>query len=97
LEKAGLLFSGAGEKMETRIGLVGILVRERSEPVINRINNILNEYSGIIVGRMGLPYREKNVAVISVIVDGNTDDIGALTGKLGNIPDVRVKAAFIKK
>jgi len=83
--------------VEARIGLVGILVQNRNKPVVDRINNILNEYSEVIVGRMGIPYREKDVAVISLIVDGNTDDIGALTGKLGHIPAVKVKTAFIKK
>jgi len=86
-----------GNGIETRIGIVGILVQEKNEPTIARINHILNEHSDVIVGRMGLPYREKDVAVISLIVDGTTDEIGAMTGKLGNIPEVKVKSAFIKK
>jgi putative iron-only hydrogenase system regulator len=50
----------------------------------------------MIIGRMGLPYRERNVSVISLIVDGTTDELGALTGKLGNLPKVTVKSALAK-
>jgi putative iron-only hydrogenase system regulator len=81
--------------VEKRLGVVGIVV-ENNE-VIDLINTILHEHAHIIVGRMGIPYKEKNVNVISVIVDGSTDDIGSLTGKLGKIDGVNVKSALTKK
>ena len=79
---------------ENRIGVIGIVVENRE--VVPQVNQILSEYAAIIVGRMGIPYREKNISVISLIVDGNTDALGALTGKLGNLPHVTVKSALTK-
>ena len=80
--------------MESRIGVVGIVVEDRN--IAKRVNEILSEYSEIIVGRMGIPYRERQVSVISIIVDGSTDQIGAMTGKLGKLPGVSVKSALTK-
>ena len=57
----------------------------------------MHNYSNIIIGRMGLPYKERNVSVISVIVDADSDKISALTGTLGKIKDVSVKAAISKR
>ncbi|WP_027717498.1 TM1266 family iron-only hydrogenase system putative regulator [Desulfovirgula thermocuniculi] len=82
--------------MERRIGVVGILVQDRRQAA-GKINSILSEYGEIIVGRMGVPYREKNLAVIALIVDGTTDEIGAMTGKLGNIKGVMVRSALISR
>lgn len=79
--------------METRIGVVGIVVENRREMAF-RVNEILGAHADIVVGRMGVPYREKNVSVIALIVDGSTDAIGALTGKLGILPGVKVKSAL---
>ncbi|HHV16421.1 MAG TPA: CopG family transcriptional regulator [Gelria sp.] len=79
---------------ENRIGVIGIVVENRE--VVPQVNKILSDYAAIIIGRMGLPYREKDVSVISLIVDGNTDTLGALTGKLGNLPQVTVKSALTK-
>ncbi|MBD3291208.1 CopG family transcriptional regulator, partial [candidate division KSB1 bacterium] len=62
----------------------------------DRLNTILHDYSSIIIGRLGLPYRERRLSIISLIVDGSTDEIGALTGKLGQLPQVTVKTAFAK-
>ncbi|MDK2856511.1 MAG: hypothetical protein PWQ41_961 [Bacillota bacterium] len=82
--------------MERRLGVVGIVVTER-ENVAARLNAILSEYGDIIVGRMGVPYRDRQVSVIALIVDGTTDQIGALTGKLGSLPGVSVKSALTPK
>ncbi|MBU4533811.1 MAG: iron-only hydrogenase system regulator [Firmicutes bacterium] len=79
--------------METRIGVLGIVVENRRE-MASRVNEILCVHADIIVGRMGIPYREKGFSVIALIVDGSTDTIGALTGKLGALPGVKVKSAF---
>ncbi len=81
--------------METRVGVVAIVLDDiGSSPMVN---DILHDYAGIIVGRMGIPYKEKGVSVISIIVDGTTDAISALTGKLGKISGVNVKSAITKK
>ncbi|MEG6615475.1 TM1266 family iron-only hydrogenase system putative regulator [Peptococcaceae bacterium 1198_IL3148] len=81
--------------MERRIGVVGIVIEERSKAA--QINSILSEYGDIIIGRMGIPQREKGLNVISLIVEGTTDKIGAMTGKLGNIKGVQVKSALSNK
>lgn len=79
--------------METRIGVLGIVVENR-RAMAPKVNEILGAHADIIVGRMGIPYREKNLSVIALIVDGSTDDIGALTGRLGALPGVNVKSAL---
>lgn len=81
--------------MEKRIGVIGIVIENLSH--ISEVNDILHQYGFIIVGRMGVPYRECDVNVISLIVDGTTDEIGALTGKLGKIQGLSVKSALSKK
>lgn len=77
-----------------RIGVIGIVIENRS--VVPEVNEILSQYSEIIVGRMGIPYQEKEVSVIALIVDGTTDSIGALTGKMGALKNVNVKSALTK-
>ncbi|HBM79544.1 MAG: iron-only hydrogenase system regulator [Clostridiales bacterium] len=81
---------------ERRIGVIGIVIDDAHESA-GKINKYLSEFSNIIVGRMGIPYRERNICIISVVVDGTTDEISALTGKLGSIKGVNVKTAFSNK
>lgn len=81
-----------GQGMERRIAVVGILVEDRLRAA-PKVNEILSAYADMILGRMGVPYREKNVAVIALIVDGTTDEIGGLTGKLGSLKGVKVRSA----
>ncbi|MBN1351216.1 iron-only hydrogenase system regulator [candidate division KSB1 bacterium] len=78
-----------------RIGVVAIIVYNPDQ-TYHRINEILHEYSSLIVGRLGIPYRERGLSIISLIVDGSTDDIGAMTGKIGQLPEVAVKTGFAK-
>ncbi len=81
--------------MEKRIAVVGIII---DEPEMSKsVNDILHEFGEFIIGRMGIPYRDKNVAVISVVIDADTDVISALTGKIGKLNGVNVKAAISKK
>lgn len=81
---------------ENRIGVVGIVVEPDGN--IGAINEILHQQGDIIVGRMGLPeINGRDVSVISVVVDGTTDAIGSLTGRLGAIKGVNVKSALSKK
>jgi putative iron-only hydrogenase system regulator len=81
---------------EGRLGVVAVFVENRLEAA-PRVNAILSEHAAIIVGRMGIPYRERNLSVIAVIVDGTNDEIGAMTGKLGAVRGVSVKSALRKK
>lgn len=81
--------------MEKRIGVIAIVVEEFENASI--VNEILHHFAGIIVGRMGIPYKERGLSVISLIVDGTTDEISAMTGKLGKVNGVNVKSAVTKK
>lgn len=78
-----------------RIGVVAVIVHE-PEKAYDALNKILHDYSDIIIGRLGLPYRERNLSIISLIVDGSTDDVGAMTGRIGQLAGVTVKSAFAK-
>ena len=80
--------------METRIALVGILVENPDS--VEKVNHVLHEYSAYIIGRMGIPHREKGVNIISVALDASSDAISSLAGKLGMIPGVRAKTLYQK-
>lgn len=77
--------------MQKRIGIIGIFVKVRTEAA-EQVNRYLSDFGEIVVARVGVPYRERGLSVISVVVDGTTDEIGALTGKLGSIQNVTVKS-----
>lgn len=81
--------------MDTRIALIGIIVEDSNE--IEKLNAILHEYGQYIIGRMGIPYREKDICVISIVVDADNDVISSLSGKLGMVKGVSVKAMYSKK
>ena len=81
--------------MEQRIGVVSIIVTSRKSQAAE-VNDILTEYGDMIIGRMGLPYAPKKINIISLIIHGSTDEIGAMTGKLGLLPGVQVKSALTK-
>jgi len=78
--------------MEQRIGAVIILVGEGGD--IHRINTIISEHANMILGRQGIPLRDRSTSVISLVLEGNTDLIGSLTGKLGRLPGVKVKSVL---
>jgi putative iron-only hydrogenase system regulator len=80
--------------MEKRLGVIAILITEKSG--VPKINSLLTDYSEIIYGRQGIPLRDKGVNVISLVVDGSTDQISALTGKIGRIKGVEVKSILTK-
>lgn len=80
--------------METRIALIGIIVEDMNST--DKINSILHEYSDYMVGRMGIPYREKSVAIISIVIDATNDVISSLSGKLGMIKGINVKTVYSK-
>lgn len=81
--------------MQKRLGVVGIVVENIT--AAEEVNAVLHEHSLVIVGRMGIPYRERGVSIISIIVDGTTDEISALTGRLGRVHQVSVKTALTKE
>lgn len=80
--------------MEFRVAVVGIIV-EKPESA-EKVNAVLHSYGSYIIGRMGIPYREKGISIISIAMDAPQDEISALSGKLGRIDGVSVKAAFAK-
>jgi len=78
-----------------RLGVVGIVVEDlEAAPAVNAI---LHAAASLIVGRMGIPYRERGVSVLSLIVDGTTDELSALTGRLGRVPGISVKTALARE
>lgn len=80
--------------MDNRIALLGIVVEEESsaEPM----NRLLSEYKQYVVGRMGIPYRQRGVNLISVVLDAPGDAISSLSGKLGMLPGVSAKTLYAK-
>ncbi len=77
------------------VGVIAIIVKKRSVTA-PRVNDVLTQYGSIIVGRMGLPHHKRDLNIITLIVDASNEQIGSLTGKLGMIKDVKVKAALAK-
>lgn len=77
-----------------RIGTISIFIENRESA--NKVNEVLSAYGDIIISRMGIPYREKQLSVIVLIVDATNEEIGALSGLLGNLKDVSVKTAVKK-
>ncbi len=80
--------------MENRVALIGIIVSDRS--AAEKMNAILHEYGDCIIGRMGVPYKERGISVISVVLDAPADVISALSGKLGALKDVSTKTVYTK-
>ncbi len=78
--------------METRIAVIGIIVENTDS--VEQLNALLHEFSEFIIGRMGLPYRKKNINIMSIAVDAPMDDINSLTGKIGKLEGVSVKTAY---
>ena len=81
--------------MESRIAIIGIIVENMDS--VEKINKILHENNQYIAGRMGIPYREKNISIISVVIDAEPDVINRVSGKLGRIDGATVKTACSKK
>ncbi len=78
--------------METRVAVISAIVEDRD--AVEMLNAVLHEYGDYIIGRMGLPYREKHIHIVSVAVDAPQNVIAALSGKLGRIDKVSVKTAY---
>ena len=80
--------------MDTRIALIGIVVNHNES--VDELNHLLSNYGQYIIGRMGLPYREKGISIISIAMDAPNDIISALSGKLGMLPGVSTKTIYAK-
>ncbi|MBO7629380.1 MAG: iron-only hydrogenase system regulator [Bacteroidales bacterium] len=80
--------------MEKRIGSISILISNRD--IVPQVNELLSEFAEMILARQGLPMRDKGIHFISLIIEGTTDQISALTGKLGRLPDVEAKSMVAK-
>lgn len=78
--------------METRVAILAIIVREGS--AVAALNDLLHQYGNYIIGRMGVPYRQRGVNVISVAMDAPADVISALSGKIGRLEGITAKTVY---
>ena len=85
-----------GKLMDIRIGVISAILEE-PDKCQHDFNKIVSEYKDIIRGRMGIPFNEENISVISIIVVGSLDEINSLSGKLGTLDHVIVKNSISKK
>ena len=79
---------------ETRVALLGVVVENPDS--VEELNALLHEYKDYIIGRMGIPYRERKVNIISIVLDAPADAISALSGKLGMLAGVSAKALYAR-
>ena len=80
--------------METRVAVISIIVTESDK--VEMLNELLHEYSGYIIGRMGIPYREKGINIISIAIDAPMDKINSLSGALGRLDGINAKVTYAK-
>lgn len=81
--------------MQARVAVMSIIVENNTE--VERLNTILHNYGDYIIGRMGLPYKKRNISIISISVDAPQDIISAMSGKIGALDGVSVKTAYSSK
>jgi len=79
---------------EERIGFIGIVIDDLTQA--GRVNQLVSQYQSLVTGRIGVPDHESNRAVIGLLIKGSDAQVGAFTGKLGNVPGVQVKSAMTK-
>lgn len=78
--------------METRVAVISIIVE--NPDMVETLNSLLHENGKYIIGRMGIPYKEKNINIISIALDAPQDTISSLSGKIGKLDGVSVKTAY---
>ena len=78
--------------METRVALLSIIVE--NPLVVPKLNELLHEYGEYIIGRMGLPYKERNINIIAIAMDAPQSVISSLSGKIGKLENVNVKVTY---
>ncbi len=81
--------------MEKRIGTISIVISDRS--VAKSVNELISQYSENILSRYGLPLRDRNLFIINLVIEATTDEINALNGRLGRLPNVEVKTIVSKQ
>ena len=92
LSDTGAVLITGGNYMDTRVAVIAIIV-EKKDSVL-KLNSILNDYSDYIIGRMGIPYKPKEINVISIVVDAPQDIISAMSGKIGRLEGISTKTAY---
>lgn len=80
--------------MDTRVAVISIIVTKAER--VDELNDLLHEYSQYILGRMGIPYREKQMNIISVAIDAPMDRINCLSGALGRLDGINAKVVYAK-
>ncbi|MBR3241335.1 MAG: iron-only hydrogenase system regulator [Parasporobacterium sp.] len=80
--------------MDTRVAILGIVIENQES--VEKLNGFLHDYSAFIIGRMGVPYKERGISLISIMLDGPADEISALSGKIGQLQGVTAKAVYSK-
>ncbi len=80
--------------MENRVALIGIVVENFDS--VEALNGLLHEFGEYIIGRMGIPYKKRNVSVISIAIDAPLDVINSLSGKIGKLSGVSLKTVYAK-
>lgn len=78
--------------MQTRVAVMGIIVENTDS--VEQLNALLHEYGHYIIGRMGIPYRERSINIVSIAIDAPQDVISALSGKIGSLDGISVKTAY---
>ncbi len=78
--------------METRVAVMSIIVENPDS--VEALNALLHTFSDYVIGRMGIPYRDKKISIISVAVDAPQNEISALSGKIGKLSGVSIKTAY---
>lgn len=78
--------------METRVAVMSIIVE--NPEMVEKLNSVLHAYSAFIIGRMGIPYRKRNVSIIAIALEAPQNDISSLAGKIGCLPGISVKTAY---
>ena len=80
--------------METRVAVISIIVEDTS--AVEPLNDMLHNYGKYIIGRLGIPHREKGINIICVVLDAPMDQINALSGSLGRLKGISTKVAYSK-
>ena len=80
--------------MERRIGAAVIIIKTHA--AINKLNRIVSEHAHIVIGRQGIPLQHKEINVITLVLEGSTDEIGSLTGQIGRLDGIQIKSVLLK-
>jgi len=80
--------------MESRVALIGVIIENYDS--VEKLNTILHQYAPYIIGRMGVPYPKRSISIMSIAIDAPSDEISALSGKLGMLPGINTKTIYSK-